>query len=232
MKREYKNNEGVDQPMENPDQRASFRTLTEAFENLDSDEVEKTIQKLLSQGEEPFAVLDNCRVAMTKVGQLFSEGIFHLAELMLSADIFQDVVGILEPLLVADGKAEVLGRVVIGTPKGDIHDIGKNIVATVLRANGFEVFDVGVDVEPDVFVEKVLETDAQIVAMSALITPAFEPMKAIVDLLVEKGQRSEKFIIIGGGCTTNVVRESIGADAWTLDPQESADILKKFMGVN
>lgn len=127
---------------------------------------------------------------MEDVGTRFSSGEYFLAELILSAEIFKEVVARLEPLLSAAQKeGAARGAVVIGTPKGDIHDIGKNIAATLFKASGFDVHDLGVDVAPEAFVEKIAATHAGILAMSALITPTFGSMKRTVELLKERGMQ-------------------------------------------
>jgi methylmalonyl-CoA mutase cobalamin-binding domain/chain len=166
---------------------------------------------------------------MDMVGKLYSSGEYFLSELIMSADIFKKIVGMLEPLLMERKERAPVGSVVIGTPRGDIHDIGKNIVATLFKVSGFDVHDLGVDVPPETFVNKVAETKARVVAMSALITPTFESMKKVVDLLKEKDLRKGKFVIIGGGPTTTAVRDYVGADAWSLDPKVGVDISKEFV---
>jgi methylmalonyl-CoA mutase cobalamin-binding domain/chain len=119
--------------------------------------------------------------------------------------------------------------VVFGTPKGDIHDLGKNIVITMMRAQGFEVNDLGVDVPPERFIEEIQRTDASILAMSALITPAFPSMKEVIARLNEKGLRDRTFVIIGGGVTTEFARQEVGADAQTLDPTEAIKMCRAFL---
>jgi methylmalonyl-CoA mutase cobalamin-binding domain/chain len=122
-----------------------------------------------------------------------------------------------------------LAAVVIATPKGDIHDLGKNIVVSLFKVGGFEIFDLGVDVKPEIIVDKVAEKDAKVVAMSALITPTFESMKEVVDLLEKKNLRAGRYVIIGGGPTTKTVRDYVGADAWTLDPKKGVNWCRDFV---
>jgi methylmalonyl-CoA mutase cobalamin-binding domain/chain len=143
--------------------------------------------------------------------------------------MFKKVVQKVEPLLMEGQQEPSLGSVVIATPKGDIHDIGKNIVATLFKAGGFRVYDLGVDVAPDVIVNQVAETDAEIVALSALITPTFKSMKQVVDRLNEQDLRQGRFVILGGGPTTATVRDYVGADVWTLNPKEGVDWCKDFV---
>jgi methylmalonyl-CoA mutase cobalamin-binding domain/chain len=203
--------------------------IAEALGRLKYDEVEKRVSLAIQDRRNPLEILEECREGMETVGKLYSSGEYFLAELIMSADLFKKVVGRVEPLL-SGGKDQVsLESVVIGTPKGDIHDIGKNIVATLFKASGFQVHDLGVDVPPETFVQKVAETEARVVAMSALITPTFESMKKVVDLLKEKKIREDRFVILGGGPTTKTVQDYVGADAWSLDPKAGVDLCKNFV---
>ncbi len=202
--------------------------IAESLGKLQFEEVEKLVNQAIQEGRDPLEILEECRTAMDVVGKLYSSGEYFLAELILAADLFKKVAASVEPLLGGQQK-ETLGPVVIGTPKGDVHDIGKNIVAILFKASGFQVHDLGVDVPPEVFAQKVADTGAKVVAMSALITPTFESMKRVVDLLKERKLREGKFIILGGGPTTEGVRDYVGADAWSLDPKAGVDICKDFV---
>jgi len=135
---------------------------------------------------------------MTLVGERFQEGDFFLAELILSAEIFKEVTAVIEPRLSRAESAQTKGRVLIGTLQGDIHELGKNILITMLRANGFEVHDLGVDVPPSAVVDKVRGFRPHVVGFSALITTAFPSMKEAVALLQEAGLRDSVKVMIGG----------------------------------
>ena len=174
-------------------------------------------------------ILSECREGMEVVGELYSTGEYFLSELIMSADIFKKVMEKVEPLLTEGQGVSSMGAVVIATPSGDIHDLGKNIVAGLFKVGGFEVFDLGVDVKPEVIVDKVMETGARVLAMSALITPTFASMKQVVELLEERNLREGRYVIIGGGPTTMQVREHVGADAWTLDPKEGVNWCRDFV---
>jgi methylmalonyl-CoA mutase cobalamin-binding domain/chain len=204
--------------------------IAKALAELRRDDVMEHVERAMDQGGSPFAVLAECREGMERVGELYSSGEYFLAELMLSANIFEKVAERLEPLLLQSHKDISAEPVVIATPRGDVHDIGKNIVATLLKADGFEVHDLGVNVSAKTIAEKVAQTGARVIAMSALITPTFLSMKEVVDLLMERNLREGRFIIIGGGPTTPRVREYVGADAWTLDPKEGVDLCRAFLG--
>jgi methylmalonyl-CoA mutase cobalamin-binding domain/chain len=203
--------------------------IAEALGRLQYDEVEKLVSQALQDRKNPLEILEECRAGMEMVGKLFSSGEYFLAELIMSADLFKKVAGKVEPLLSGQKDQVSLGSVVIGTPKGDIHDIGKNIVATLFKASGFQVHDLGVDVPPEAFVQKVADKGAKVVAMSALITPTFESMKKVVDLLKEKKLREGRFVILGGGPTTKTVQDYVGADAWSLDPKAGVDLCRDFV---
>ncbi len=206
------------------------KEIVKVFKDLEFEKIKNVVEENLSKGKDPWEVLEDCRIGMDYVGGLYSRGEYFLGELLMAANIFEKIAADLEPKLLAGERKDLnSGNVVIGTPVGDIHDIGKNIVATVFKAAGFKVHDLGVDVPTEDFIAKVIETDAKIVAMSALITPTFEPMKDVVDQLIERGIRDDRFVIIGGGPTTETVRDYIGADAWTLDPKEGADLCFEFL---
>ena len=200
-----------------------------ALAELNFDEALELADQAIAAHLDPLEILNQCQSGMERVGDLYSTGQYFLSELILSADIFKTVSNRLEPLLLAQGQVSAGGRVVIATPKGDIHDIGKDIVSTLFKAAGFEVHDLGVDVRPEVIVDKVEETGARIVALSALITPTFHSMKAVVDLLQERGLREDCLVIIGGGPTTESVRVHVGADAWTLNPKEGVNICREYL---
>ncbi len=203
--------------------------LAAAMAGLKFAEVMKLVDQAVEQGRDALKILNDCRAGMDYVGEKYNTGEYFLSELIMSADIFKKVVEKIEPLLVEGQQASTLGAMVIATPKGDIHDLGKDIVATLFKVGGFEVFDLGVDVAPQVIVDKVAETNAKIVAMSALITPTFESMKTVVDLLKEHNLRDGRYIIIGGGPTTAAVRDYVNADAWTLNPKEGVNWCVEFV---
>jgi len=204
--------------------------VAQAVADLKFDDVMKLVDQAVEAQINPMSILNDCRDGMDRVGELYSTGEYFLSELIMSADIFMKIVEKLDPLLIEGKEDKKLGTVVISTPKGDIHNIGKDITATLFKAGGFDVIDLGVDVAPEVIVDKVSETDAKIIAMSALITPTFESMKRVVDLLGERNLRTGRFIIIGGGPTTSTVRDYVGADAWTLNPKEGVNWCRDFMG--
>jgi methylmalonyl-CoA mutase cobalamin-binding domain/chain len=213
-----------------PDDKAPLKgDLAAAMAGLKFADVMNLVDQAVAQDVSALSILNDCRAGMDYVGEKYNTGEYFLSELIMSADIFKKVVEKIEPLLLDGQQASTLGAMVIATPKGDIHDLGKDIVATLFKVGGFEVFDLGVDVAPELIVDKVAETDARIVAMSALITPTFESMKTVVDLLRERNLRDDRYVIIGGGPTTAAVRDYINADAWTLNPKEGVNWCVDFV---
>jgi len=204
--------------------------LSMAVVDLKRDEVAEMVSNRVDGGEDPIRILDECRRGMTIVGERFQAGDYYLAELMLSGEIFKEAVAILEPYLATARFSEPLGRVVLATLSGDIHDLGKNILATLLRAHGFEVYDLGVDVPPATLVDKVKETTPDFVGFSALVTTTFDSMKKATDMLEEAGLRSQLRVMVGGGVTTGKVREYVGADFQTTDATEGVAYCLKLAG--
>lgn len=205
--------------------------LTTAFLEMKRQEAVDAATAAIESGDDPLIILKTCRDAMEVVGKRFETGEFFLSELIYSAEVFKMVSSMLETVLKSGPKAaDSRGSIVIGTPRGDIHDLGKNIVATMLRAHGFTIHDLGVDVPPEKLVEAIETTGAPILALSALITPAFASMKAVVSLLEEKQLRDKTLVIIGGGVTSELARREIGADAQTLNPAEAIRLCREYVG--
>jgi len=205
------------------------KEIVESLAKFDRDVLLQAIERLLNDGEDPMDLMRDLQEGMKIVGERFSSGNYFLSELMMSADLFTQAMKLIEPKL--EGMVrETIGKIVIGTPKGDIHDLGKNIFATVAKGAGFEVFDLGVDVPVERFLESVEEVRPDILGFSALITTAFEPMKMVVDSLTEKGLREKIKIIIGGGVTIEKVLRYVGADAQTIDAVEGIEMCRQFVG--
>lgn len=207
-----------------------MKTLMNAFLHMKRQEGIAFVEKALGSGADPFEILKICRSCMEAVGRRFETGEFFLSELIYSAQVFKEISAILEPRLIANQmSADSSGKVVFGTPKGDIHDLGKDIVITLMRAQGLRVYDLGVDVPPERFIEKLQETGASVLALSALITPAFDSMRETIALLDQNGLREKTFVIIGGGVITELVRQEVGADAWTMDPPAGVRLCMEYI---
>jgi len=204
--------------------------LVKAFGELRRDEILASIKTRVGKGEGPMSILDDCRKGMTAVGEGFQRGDFFLAELMLSAQIFQGVMQILEPEFKKTRPEKPLGMVVLATLQGDIHDLGKNILATLLSGQGFAIHDLGVDVPPKSVVEKVKAVHPDFVGFSALITTAFEPMREAAQMLEEAGLRNTIKLMVGGGVTTEHVKDYIGADFQTLNAADGVDYCMRIKG--
>jgi methanogenic corrinoid protein MtbC1 len=206
------------------------KTIAEALAEFDQEFVMAEITKRLDGGEEPIQLVRELQEGMSLIGERFNSGEYFLSELLMSSDLFTRAMDVLEPKL-AGTVQETIGKIVIGTPNGDIHDIGKNIFCVVAKGMGFEVHDLGVDVPVSSFIEAIEEVKPQIVGFSALLTTAFEPMKEVVDLLVEKNLRQSVKVIVGGGVTTETVRQYIGADGQTTDAIDGLNQCKKFLNL-
>lgn len=201
-----------------------------ALADFDEDFVLETLKSRLKGGEPPQALLKELQKGMALVGERYEKEYF-LSDLMLSADLFRRSMEVLIPSLSAE-KGEFVGRLLIGTPKGDIHDLGKNIFTSLARGLGFEVMDLGVNVPVETFVEKVKEFKPDILGFSALITPGFTPMKEVVDILKAQKLRASLKVIVGGGVVTSTVKEFIGADGFTTDAMDGLNQCKAFVGIS
>lgn len=203
-------------------------TLARLIMDVNEDEALKQI-KIRAKTEDPLQILDECKEGMVEVGKMFEQGEYFLSELLLSGEIFRKATLILEPYLAKGRPAEALGKVILAAPKGDIHDLGKGIVATLLKAQGFEVHDLGVDVDTAVIVEKVREIKPDIVGLSVLITTAFASTKDVVDKITEIGMRDTLKVVIGGGSTNETTRQYVGADFQTCDAVIGVNYCAKLM---
>ncbi|MBW2712921.1 MAG: cobalamin-dependent protein [Deltaproteobacteria bacterium] len=191
--------------------------ITDLIVELEREPVLEAVRVRIEAGEDPLVLLEECRQGMLEVGKRFQEGDYYLAELMISGELFKEAMEILDPHLAKVRSGESVGTVVLATMHGDIHDLGKNIVATLLRVHNFEVHDLGVNVAPEAVVEKVKEVSPDIVGFSSLITTSFESTRTAAELLVKEGLRDKLKIVVGGGVTTPEFGEYVGADFQTLD---------------
>jgi 5-methyltetrahydrofolate--homocysteine methyltransferase len=164
--------------------------------------------------------------AMDEVGRRFEANEYFVPELLLSARAMKAALDLIRPALAARGEKSA-GRVVIGTVKGDLHDIGKNLVAAMLEGGGFEVFDLGVNVPPEKFIASALETDAQIIAMSALLTTTMTAMKGTIDALEQSGLRNRVKVLVGGAPVTRRFAEQIGADGFSDNAPGAVALARK-----
>jgi methanogenic corrinoid protein MtbC1 len=206
-----------------------FEKLVNAISNMKETESLDIVKALVDAGEDPVKILESASEAMEMVGKRFEEGEYFLPELMMAGEILKQVSEIVKPKLQGGMTSSKLGKVLIGTVEGDIHDIGKDIVAFLLDVNGFEVHDIGVDVSPDAFVNAIKDYKPQVVGMSGLLTVAYESMKNTVRAIEEAGLRDHLKIIIGGGQMSENIRKYAGADAFGKDAIEGVAMIKKMM---
>lgn len=194
--------------------------LAMAIVELNRDKAMELVKSRAENGEDPLSILAECREGMTIVGDRFQTGEFFLAELILSGEIFKAAMAFLEPYLAKVRPPKPLGKVVLATMRGDIHDLGKNILSVLLRAQGFEVHDLGVDVLPAKIVETVKEVQPDFVGFSVLITTAFPAMREAAQMLVEAGLREKVKLMVGGGVSSQALKDYVGADFQTIDASE------------
>jgi methanogenic corrinoid protein MtbC1 len=190
------------------------------------------VDEALGKGTAPEALLAEAQEGMNVVGQRFAKGEYFIPDLVFSGEILKGVVQKIEPKLKAGAgkEAKRLGKVVVGTVAGDIHDIGKDLVVFMLDVNGFEVTDLGIDVPVQKFVDAVKETGSTVVGLSGFLTLAFDSMKETVDALAKAGLRDKVKIMIGGGQIDDHVTKYTGADAFGKDAMEAVTLAKGWIG--
>jgi trimethylamine corrinoid protein len=203
--------------------------LIHAITEMDEEQALKIAKQLLAAGSDPLEVLEDCRQAMEVIGKRFEAGDCFIPELIFAGEILGQISDLVKPHLKQDIESKKLGKVVIGTVQGDIHDIAKNIVVFMLDINGFEVTDLGVDVPPARFVEAVKQTGAKIVGLSGFLTLAFDPMKETVAALKAAGLGDVK-IMIGGGQIDDQIRKFTGADAFGRDAMAAVALARMWVG--
>ncbi len=201
--------------------------LIDAITDMREDDAIALTQQLLDGGSDPLTVLDACRQAMGIIGMRFETGESFIPELILAGEILAKISAIVKPRMQQSADSARLGKIVLGTVQGDIHDIAKDIVGFMLDINGFEVTDLGVDVSPEQFVAAVQQTGAKIVGLSGFLTLAFDPMKATVQAFKDAGLTDVK-IMIGGGQIDENIRQYTGADAYGKDAMAAVAIAKSW----
>lgn len=188
-----------------------------------------TLERLGSESN-PLQILDDCRVAVEIVGKRFETGDYFLPELVMAGEMLKKIATLVKPHLTQETVVQKRGKVLIGTVKGDIHDLGKDMVVFLLNANGFEVVDLGVDVPPAKFVDRIRECQPDVVGLSGLLTVAAESMKKTVEAIRTAGLRRPVKIMIGGGMVDDHVRALTGADAFGSDAMAAVSLAKRWTG--
>jgi methylmalonyl-CoA mutase cobalamin-binding domain/chain len=202
--------------------------LANALRDLDEKRVYALVDEKIDQGVSALDIIDECNEGMVAVGELFSEKKYFISQLIFSAEILKTVMNRLDPLLEGTQKKDPIGNVVIGTVKGDIHDIGKNIVNTLLRGSGFEVVDLGVDVSTEKFIEAIKKSRAKVLGMSALLSTTYPEMKNVVNAINAAGLREHVKVIIGGAPVNEQVRQFTGADYYAEDAVTGINLCKEI----
>jgi 5-methyltetrahydrofolate--homocysteine methyltransferase len=198
----------------------------------DKDEVETKVQQALQSNLQAEDILSNGLIAaMKEVGDRFEAGDFYVPEMLIAARAMQSGLALLKPMLLESG-IQSMGKVVIGTVKGDLHDIGKNLVAMMLEGAGFEIIDLGTDVSVEKFVSAAKEQRANLMGMSALLTTTMGNMKAVVSGLKEAGIREDVKVMIGGAPVTEAYAKEIGADGFAPDASRAVSLAKTLTGTN
>jgi methylmalonyl-CoA mutase cobalamin-binding domain/chain len=211
----------------------SSSQLAQLVADLEEDTVLALVKQRLDSGGDPLQIINECNEGMRAVGQRYEKGDYFVAGLIMSGEIFREVVELVQPLIEQLSKGNASGRVLVGTVSGDIHDIGKNMFGMLLSCHGFDVTDLGVDVPPDAFAAKAVETKPDVVGLSGLITASFETMKETVTALRTQAKEHQLSfpIIIGGGMIDEQVCQYVGADYWMPDAMAGVrlceDLLKK-----
>ena len=198
------------------------------LEMTDLDQINRVIDKKLEAGIDPLDILDALNQALEKVGNRYEEGEFFLSELIMAGYLASEISKKLKPLM-KDVAKQSQGKLVIGTVKGDIHDIGKNIVIMMLDAAGFEVIDLGVDVPVDKFVEAVKTETPQILGLSALLTSTMNEVKPIIDALHEQGLRDKVKVVVGGRPITQEFVDEVGADGFAEDSIKAIQLIRDLI---
>ena len=204
--------------------------LVSTLADLKENEALQIVKKRLDAGEDPLKILDDARKALEIVGNRFADGTYFIPDLVYSGEILNGITAMVKPKLGKEAEVKRLGKVVIGTVAGDIHDIGKDIVVFMLDVSGFEVYDLGVNVPAQTFIDKIKESGAPVVGLSGFLTLAYDSMKETVDAIKSAGLRDKVKIMIGGGQITEEVMKYTGADAFGKDAMEGVSLAKKWTG--
>ena len=204
--------------------------LLVAIADLEEEKALKILNEKLNMGEDPHKILEVARAAMEVVGSRFAKGEYFIPDLVYSGEILKEITAIVKPKLTKDIDVKRTGKFILGTVAGDIHDIGKDIVAFMLDVNGFEVYDLGIDVPVQKFVDKIKETSAEIVGLSGFLTLAFDSMKETIEAIKAAGLRDKVKIMIGGGQIDEEIRKYTGADAYRPDAVSGVLLAKEWVG--
>jgi 5-methyltetrahydrofolate--homocysteine methyltransferase len=205
----------------------AMKSLREAIFDFNKDDVKEIVRERMESGGDLLALVEEAREGMDEVGRRFQTGEYFLSELIMAGVIFKEMMRQIEPRL-GVGQGKKIGKIVIATVKGDVHDLGKNIVASLLQAAGVEIIDLGTDVPPETIIGRLRETGAPILGMSCLLTTSLAPMKETVERIKNSDLRDQVKVIIGGGITQGAL-PYVGADAQTCNASEGVSIIRSWM---
>jgi len=206
--------------------------LIESIVNLQFDESKKYAQMMVDQVIPPSEIINAFSEGMRKVGMLYEEREYFVPELLVAARVMNEALHLVEPYLATKMEKSEATSIIIGTVQGDIHDIGKNVLISLLQASGFHVHDLGTDVPGDQFIEKLKETRAPILALSSLLTSSAPEIKGVIELLETTGLRNHVIVIIGGAAVTKEFANEVGADGYAVDAIEGVRLCQRFISQN
>ena len=200
------------------------QAIIDAMADLEEDELYDYMNEIMdNDGEGVQEALEACQEGMKIVGERFEEGEYFVSDLIYAGEILTEATNIIKPALTGDGQ-EKFGKMILCTVKNDLHDIGKNIVRAMLEAGGFEVVDLGIDVDPQTIVDTAKNEGIKIIALSGVLTLAVDSMKDTIEAFKAAGMRDDVKIIVGGAPVTETVCASVGADEWALSPQKTVSV--------
>ncbi len=202
--------------------------LINSVANLEEEATINLVKEKIKSGATPLEIVEQCRKGVEIVGKRYSEEIYYLSDLVMSEEIFRGVMEILEPYFPKSIEKNEI-KIIMGTIEGDIHDLGKNIIINLLRSVGIEVLDLGVDVQPEDFINSVKETGASIIGISVLITFSINSVKKVIRLLDEAGLRNNITLVIGGYPVNERIREYTGADYYETDAVKAVELFKRII---
>ena len=205
-------------------------TLINLMADLQEEETLAMVNTMIKEGVNPMDILSDARSAMEIVGNRFETSEYFIPDLMMAGEIMKGISDIVKPLLQSDDASAKKGKVLIGTVAGDIHDIGKDIVTFMLDVSGYDVFDIGIDVPVQTFVDKIREFQPSVVGLSGFLTLAFDSMKKTVEAIEKAGLRDNLKIMIGGGQMDDEVRKYVRADAYGKDAMAAVNLCKQWVG--
>ncbi|MFX1316835.1 MAG: B12-binding domain-containing protein [Promethearchaeota archaeon] len=207
-----------------------FEKLTELIIELEVDDIAEAVKEALDEGKGPFEVLNALTKGMDEVGRRYEEKDYYLTELVLAGETMKEAFTILQPALAAADKSQEKVKIILATVKGDNHDIGKNILGSLLLSSGFELYDLGMDVDENTIVDKVKETGATIIGLSTLLTMTVEQIKIVHEALKIAGLRDKVKLIVGGAPLNMELAKKLGADDFADDAVEGVKHIKKLAG--